>query len=96
MHKYVYSHFLPIKGVLTLGRFNVNFLRTTVMRTVYCESREGQLTPTLCILNSRTSLHRATGNHTDSLSRYRSTHVIWYPARCSAANKNAKATIKAY
>ena len=42
IRKYVYlcearSHFLPIKGVLTLGRFTVNFLRTTVMLTDYCE-----------------------------------------------------------
>ena len=42
MHKYVYlcetrSHSLPIKGVLTLGRLTVNFLRTTIMLTDYCE-----------------------------------------------------------
>ena len=43
MRKYAYwcqarSHFLPIK---TLGHFTVNFLRTTVMLTVYCDLREG-------------------------------------------------------
>ena len=42
--------------------------------------------------NSKTSLPRAKGwpyRFTDSsASRCRLTHDIWYPARCSAANKN--------
>ena len=48
MYKYVYgcearAHILPIKGALSWGRFTVNFLRTTVMQTVYCDLREGQM-----------------------------------------------------
>ena len=48
MYKYVYwcearSHILPIKGVLAWGHFTVNFLRTTVMLTVYCDLGEGQM-----------------------------------------------------
>ena len=34
------SHFLSIKGVLTLGRFTVNNVSTTVMLTVYCDLHE--------------------------------------------------------
>ena len=34
---------LPIQGVLTWRRFTVNFLSTTVMLTVYCNLREGQI-----------------------------------------------------
>ena len=49
--------------VLTWGHSTINFLRTTVMLTVYCDLRA----LTLCILNSRTSLPRAIGNPKDSL-----------------------------
>ena len=35
--------FLHIKGVLTWGRFTVNFLRTTAMLTVYCDLHAGQV-----------------------------------------------------
>ena len=68
------------------GRFTFNNLRSTVMLPVYCDL-QGKLAPTLCILNSRTSLLRVIGNPTDSLqfaSRYQSTHVNWYPTRCAA------------
>ena len=55
------------------------------MLTDYCDL-QGKLTPTLCILNSRTSLLRAIGSPTDSL-QFASTHVIWYTIRCSAAHE---------
>ena len=51
---------------------------------------QGKLTPAWRSLNARTSLLRAIGNPTDLIqfaSCYRPTHVIWYPTRCSAANK---------
>ena len=37
------SHFLSLKGVLTLGRFTVNNLSTTVMLTVYCDLHEAYI-----------------------------------------------------
>ena len=67
MHRHVYgcearSLFLPIKGILTWGRFTVYSLRTTVMLSVNFD-----LTHTLCILNLCTSLLCAIGNPIDSL-----------------------------
>ena len=91
-HKYVYrceahSHFLPIYGVLTWKRSTVNFLRTTIMLTVYWVDTYFVY---IKFAHEFASRYRYC-NHTDSVqfaSRYRSTLVICFlgqPTRCSEA-----------